>query len=218
MPTKSKIVKNKPINYEKLLSAGVKIHANVSQEILSITQDKLKLLLNDYKKEIASSLSFVSYGGILLTIITTLITTDFKNQFGVNATNWRYFYIFIGGVAATKTLSGIGTIIKTLKKGYNPENNIIEKIKNDTIDISVIKKKKTSIPKTATIFIPNGTPKEKLELLSKTLVSNKGTTELIISIGSSSGAVKNIVLPYSVNYTSKIKKEIEKIIPKQDER
>ena len=61
------------------------------------------------------------------------------------------------------------------------------------------------------IFVKNGTPKDRLERVSELLKTHKGDHEIIIAIESGNN-LKKIVLPYKVDYTPELEKQVEKTL------
>ncbi len=61
------------------------------------------------------------------------------------------------------------------------------------------------------IFVKNGTPKDRLEKVSALLKSHKGDHEITIAIESGNN-LKKIKLPYKVDYTPQLEKQVEKTL------
>jgi DNA polymerase-3 subunit alpha len=61
------------------------------------------------------------------------------------------------------------------------------------------------------IFVKNGTPKDKLEKVSQLLKSHHGDHEIIIAIETGNN-LKKIKLPYKVDYTPELEKQVEKTL------
>jgi len=85
--------------------------------------------------------------------------------------------------------------------------------------ISLLAEKITPITNTTkiteeavSITIPRGTSKQSLLKISKLLKANPGTTQIIISIKNGDQDPKKIILPFKVDYSTKLKKEISNIL------
>jgi len=78
------------------LARESRVHWNVAQEVITITEDKLKLCLSQYLKRAEKKRGWATPLGILLPIVLTLVTTTFKD-FGLDAATWRAMFI-IGGL------------------------------------------------------------------------------------------------------------------------
>lgn len=55
------------------------VHGDLSQEVITITVDKLKLILHQQSSTIENKNSWIAPTGILITIILTIITATFKD-------------------------------------------------------------------------------------------------------------------------------------------
>lgn len=71
------------------------VHSNVDQQLIQITEDKLRLILNDHVKCMERKSEWVAPLGILLTIIVTFSTTDFKDIY-FSADTWKAIFIMSG--------------------------------------------------------------------------------------------------------------------------
>jgi len=99
---------NSPVRRSKLNTVDVnKVHSNVGQEVIEITSDKLRLILNEHLQAMASRTSWQAPFGILVTIIVVLCTSEFKLVYGVTKDTWSAIFIISG-------LLSFGWLIKTL--------------------------------------------------------------------------------------------------------
>lgn len=73
-----------------------RVHQNVTQELVVVTEDKIRICLSNYKDRIGSKRAWIAPLGILLTIIIAFPTTDFKEQFEIPASTWQAFFMFVG--------------------------------------------------------------------------------------------------------------------------
>lgn len=85
---------------------------NVSSDIIRITEDKLRLKLADYERSVANSSDWVGAVGIVATVILSLITTDFKDRFGMKAETWSAVFIIVLIVAFIYCIFTIFTALK----------------------------------------------------------------------------------------------------------
>lgn len=101
-----------------------KVHLNVSQEVIIITEDKVRICLSEHLKKMEDRRIWITPLGILLTIVITLITTDFKSVV-FEAATWKAIFVIAGffffgwfiysGKRALKSVK-IDDIINKLKK------------------------------------------------------------------------------------------------------
>lgn len=76
-----------------------KYHKNVSQEVVEITTDRLRIILSQHIKRVERQKDWQVALGLVLSLSASLITADFKSIFGVEAGVWKAMYI-LGAVAA----------------------------------------------------------------------------------------------------------------------
>jgi hypothetical protein len=72
---------------KKVQVAGV--HPNVQQEVILITEDKVRLCLNANFQRAARSRQWVTVGGMILTFLLTLTTAEFRDFAGLRSQEWR---------------------------------------------------------------------------------------------------------------------------------
>jgi len=101
-----------------------KIYDNRSSEVIKITVDKLRLIHVEYLRDMEKKKNWIAPLGILLTLIITFVTTDFKKAV-FQASTWQAFFIMaivltIGWLvvalvqaARSKTVDGL---IETIKQ------------------------------------------------------------------------------------------------------
>ena len=76
---------NSPVRRSKFNTVDVNVvHSNVDQEVIEITSDKLRLILNEHLQTIYSRDRWQAPLGILITIIVVLSTSDFKPTLGMS--------------------------------------------------------------------------------------------------------------------------------------
>ncbi len=106
-----------------------KIHSSVAQVVIITTEDKLKIILNEYKDTQIDSKSWIAPLGIFLTLVGTL-TTSTPNDFWLPKEFWHPVY---GGAAVA---AGIWLLVsghKAWRAWRKPLSvaDIVERIKND---------------------------------------------------------------------------------------
>lgn len=85
------------IDFNKAMTENMVIHQNVRQDVIVTTRDKLKLCLLEHSAHRESVWAFVAPLGILLAIITALVTSDFRDFFFTKET-WFYSFLVASGV------------------------------------------------------------------------------------------------------------------------
>jgi hypothetical protein len=69
-----------------------KVHNNVSQEIIQITSDRLKIILIDYLAKLEKSKEWQMPLSLMLTIALVLTTTSFKDSLGLPSATWSAIF------------------------------------------------------------------------------------------------------------------------------
>lgn len=119
---------NNPTRYKKSNKLEVDVvHRNVSQELIEITEDKLNIILREYKGNLEKKKGWHTPLALSLAIILVLTTTDFKASFGFSAEKWSAIF----------TISLIAFLIWFLIELFNAKlntdvDNLIRKIKNQS--------------------------------------------------------------------------------------
>jgi len=90
-------------------------------------------------------------------------------------------------------------------------DNRDDKIQIVVDSVSLIDTKLTPQDMIHEIFVKNGTPKDRLEKVSELLKSHKGDHEIIIVIETGNN-LKKIILPYKVDFTEELKKQVDKTL------
>lgn len=104
-------------------------YTNVSQGIIHITDDKLKVILLEYREKNNQFYSWTTPLGIFLSCLFATITADFKNTWWLSASTWQAIFI----------LCTIGTSVWLIYSVIQAFNNrkgrkideLIDKIKNE---------------------------------------------------------------------------------------
>lgn len=201
------------VDFAKILTDDVVLHNNLSQEIFSITKDKLKLTLRDYKNNIKSEYSWIGPFGIALTSITTLVTADFnKNFLGLDYSSWKTIFTLIFLVSL---IFGLTNLIKFLILKFQKkldEDNIITTLREPTKNKGNHKTIKTikDIEKNI-IKIPSGTTQTQLMQLSTLLKNNLGNDYIKIILPNN----HVVNLTYGVSFNKELISEINKLLKKE---
>jgi len=103
------------------------VYSNVEQQVIQITEDKLRLVLNEHISFLETKSSWISPFGILITLIVVFSTTEFKEAY-FSPDTWKAVFIIT-------TVITTFWLIKSLYKLTQARsvNDIISKIKNNDI-------------------------------------------------------------------------------------
>jgi len=99
---------------------------NLDHILIKISEDKLRLALNDYEKSVQNQHSWLTPLGVFFTLITAIITTDFKDALTLKKDTWEALYYF---AAATSLIYSTIYFIKS-RYGLIKINDLVEIIKN----------------------------------------------------------------------------------------
>ena len=72
-----------------------KLHVNLSQEAIVITEDKVRLCLIAHLRGLEAKKDWIAPAGVLLTIIITFATTTFRDA-ALSAATWRAVFVISG--------------------------------------------------------------------------------------------------------------------------
>ena len=71
------------------------VYNNTAQNIIQITEDKLRNILNNHHANIQKKWHWTTPLGIFLTILLSLITTNFQDALFLEASVWKAFFILL---------------------------------------------------------------------------------------------------------------------------
>lgn len=100
------------------------VHGNVEQEVIVITEDRLMLRLREHEAEIRQSRDWLTPFGLLVTIIITLVTADFKPALGLSKDTWAAIFV----LGAVSSLVWLAIAVKNVRK-VTPMRDLVNKIK-----------------------------------------------------------------------------------------
>ena len=103
----------------------VDVHVNVDQEVIQITEDKLRLILKDHLASISQSGGWIAPFSILVSIIATFCTAKFDSFIGLGSEFWKSFFALVG----IASLVWLGVTIKR-GRGVMTLDQFINKVKN----------------------------------------------------------------------------------------
>lgn len=121
----------------KKLVSDSKVYTNLGQEFIVTTEDKIRIKLDCHLNKIALKKDWITPVGIFLTVLLTLLTTEFK-KFYFSADTWTAVFLIIeiitgiwslvSIIKALRTEITVDHLINEIKKGSlnsekNKENN-----------------------------------------------------------------------------------------------
>ena len=103
----------------------VDVHVNVDQEIIQITEDKLRLILKNHLDSLTQEGGWVAPFSVLISIVTTFCTAKFDTFIGLGPEFWRASFVLVGIVSTAWLLTALNKINKALT-----HDEFINKVKN----------------------------------------------------------------------------------------
>ncbi|NGZ68862.1 hypothetical protein G6Z92_18230 [Vibrio aestuarianus subsp. cardii] len=102
-----------------------KTHTNIDQQLIQITEDRLKLILIEHTNYLNKKSEWVAPASILLTILVVFATTDFKQAI-FSADTWHAIFFICGALS----LGWLCKALYQLKVSKSVED-IIKRIKDE---------------------------------------------------------------------------------------
>jgi hypothetical protein len=101
------------------------VYTNTHQEIIQITDDKLRLILREHLAKAERKNEWQTPLGIFLAVLTVFVSSDFREGLGVPAATWRAIFMIAAVVSA-------GWLLKTTVLAfYSPSlDDVVKIIKN----------------------------------------------------------------------------------------
>jgi hypothetical protein len=109
----------------------VTVHSNVAQDIIMITEDRTYKCLRIWSDGIAERNSWIAPISLIVPLVFTFITTDFKDAFGVSKDTWRAVAIIAIVIAALWTFK---ELVKLAQHHDGPTvDDLIQELKRGAI-------------------------------------------------------------------------------------
>jgi hypothetical protein len=103
----------------------VDVHVNVDQEIIQITEDKLRLILKDHLDSVTQSGGWVAPFSVLVSIVTTFCTAKFETFVSLGPEFWRSMFVLVGIASVVWLIAALRNSSKALSL-----DEFINKVKN----------------------------------------------------------------------------------------
>ena len=106
------------------------VHKNISQEIIIINIDRLKLILQDHHTKIKRSTDWINPLAIFIALLLADLTATFNDFIGIKAPVWEAIFLILTFGAGIYLLCSLGNLCR---KGSTIER-VIEKLKEHAQD------------------------------------------------------------------------------------
>jgi len=84
------------LNLGNEILEGTEVSTNVKQQIIVVPKDRAKLILKEYEEQQKGKVDWVSPIALVITILATLLTADFKDKvFGLDKGIWQGLFIWL---------------------------------------------------------------------------------------------------------------------------
>lgn len=103
----------------------VDVHVNVDQEIIQITEDKLRLILKDHIHSLTLKGGWIAPLSVLISIVTTFCTAKFDTFIGLGPEFWKSLFTLVCVASVVWLLVAINSGRKVLTL-----DEFINKVKN----------------------------------------------------------------------------------------
>jgi hypothetical protein len=80
------------------IAQKTKLHLNLDQDAILTTEDKVRLVLLTHLQRLEKRKSWIAPVGIFITVLTSFVTTNFKD-FGLKAATWEAIFLIAGVVS-----------------------------------------------------------------------------------------------------------------------
>lgn len=106
------------------------IHTNLDQEVIQITEDKLRLVLGEHLDHVSDRQSWIAPLGLLIAVVTTLVTSTFKDV-GLKSTTWEAIFWLVGIASLVWLLSAAYRAIRAPTL-----DDVVARVKNRSTDLT----------------------------------------------------------------------------------
>ena len=121
---------NSKSSIEPSLSGAMTIHKNLDQNILAVSEDKLRLCLIEHREALSSRLKWLTPFTLLLSLVATISTSTFHETAGIKPESWFAVFLICSVLSLIWFLYEIAKMIVTWKNGS--VDKLIQSIKNNT--------------------------------------------------------------------------------------
>lgn len=109
--------------------SGWSFYSDTSQNVIETTEDKLRLYLIEHRRAVASRQKWAAPATLLFTLITALVTTDFKEEaIGIAGSTWKSFFMLASVATVFWLVRSLWSIYHQYQKGEI--DFVIDELKN----------------------------------------------------------------------------------------
>ncbi len=108
---------NNPSNISTEVSGKLIIHKNTDQNVIVVSEDKLRLCLISHREILSSKQGWLAPSSLLLSFIATLATSKFEGRLGLSADTWNAIFVIASLLSGIWSAIEIYKLISNFKKG-----------------------------------------------------------------------------------------------------
>lgn len=100
------------------------VHSNLDQEIIQITEDKLRLVLKEHIELVERRKEWIAPLGVLMAVVTAFVTSTFRDAY-LKAATWEAVFLVTGVLSAA-------WLVRSIRLAFlSPSaDDLVQKIKN----------------------------------------------------------------------------------------
>ena len=117
------------INLDSDISKQITVHKNISQEIIIINLDKIKLVLSEYQQILQKKKDWINPLSLFFSLLVTNLTVTFSPTWGLSADTWQAIFIITNALSLIWLLKCLFFVFKWRKENIN---SIIAKLKQSS--------------------------------------------------------------------------------------
>ena len=104
-------------------------HANLAQELIVTTADKIELCLLHHQEELQVQKEWATPFGILVTVLMTLLTATFKDGLGLKKEVWQAIFVLAAATSGVWFVYAGVRAVRVWWKGRGSIGSIIAELK-----------------------------------------------------------------------------------------
>jgi hypothetical protein len=98
------------VSFSRMPKAEItEVHGNLSQQVVVITVDKLRLILQRRARGLSARTEWQGPAGVLLSLVATLATTNFKDWI-LTAGTWNMLFVVAAILAAIQLIRSLAQL------------------------------------------------------------------------------------------------------------
>jgi hypothetical protein len=104
-------------------------HANLAQELIVTTKDKIELCLLHHQEELQIQREWTTPFGILVAVLMTLLTADFKDGLGLKKEVWQAIFLMAAATSGVWFVYAVARAVRVWWRGTGSIDSIISELK-----------------------------------------------------------------------------------------